>query len=402
MGLYSRLYFIYCFLSGPLEILFTLLIFILSKSLGATPLQLTLIACIKPISSLFSFYVSSAIMDNSHRIKPYLRLNIVVSAIPCLLFPFTDNIWFYIASYAIFRVTLGAVFPAWIEVLKSNTSPLEMSKTISQSSSFYYFLSIIVAPLICFWMDQDQNMWRYLFFGFALLQLVSLTLIGFINTDLKVRVVTPFVNPMKKGWALLKKKPEYMHFMALYFIGGAGIIGTQQILPYYFENELHLSYTQMGLAFSFFKGIAFVVASPYWSKSFSQISIYRINTLMNILTAIYFVLVIAAQMDTNWLYLGYLFYGAMLAGEELSYRLSGPYFSGSGDSALYSSMNLALKGIRGCICPALGSLLFVYAGAVPVLIAALIICCIGVVYGFWTDRRFVVTSAFQKVLCAKV
>ncbi len=49
------------FLSVPLEVLFTLLIFILSKNIAISPFQLTLVACIKPMSALVSFYLSSLV-----------------------------------------------------------------------------------------------------------------------------------------------------------------------------------------------------------------------------------------------------------------------------------------------------------------------------------------------------
>ena len=90
----STLFIINRIFCGPLEILFTLLVFILSKNLGANPFQLTLIACIKPISSFFAFYASSVIFDRPQRIRYYILANNLIGCLPCLLYPFFENVWF--------------------------------------------------------------------------------------------------------------------------------------------------------------------------------------------------------------------------------------------------------------------------------------------------------------------
>lgn len=96
----------------------------------------------------------------------------------------------------------------------------------------------------------------------------------------------------------------------------------------------------------------------------------------------------AASFGTEWLYAGYLCYGAMMGGCELTCNLSGPIFSKGKDSAPYSSLNLILIGIRGCICPLLGTLIFTYGGINNLFLAALSISFIGILYGMWLDVKF--------------
>lgn len=388
MSAIPKLYIFNRLMTGPLEIIFTLLIFIMSKNLGATALHLTLIAYVKPISSLFAFYVSSLIFDHPKRIRPYLVINTIIGCLPCLCYPFIESPWFYIASYAVFMVTSKAVYPAWIEVLKSNTTMPVFTKTVSYGNSAFYFMSIVLPVIIGLLMDTLDDVWRYLFVGFALLKIMNLFVVFAIKTDIEIPAPKPFLDPLKKGWGLLKEKPAFAHYLALFFVGGAGIIGSQSILPLYFKDDLNLSYSELALAFSFCKGVSFVLTSPYWSKYSARISLYLMNSLLNLFTILFFILLIAAKGHTNLLYLAYLSYGVMLGGCELSKDLSGPYFSGSENSTIYSSMNLALVGIRGCICPFLGTLLFAYTGSVTVFIAAAIICALGSVYGLWIDRRY--------------
>jgi predicted MFS family arabinose efflux permease len=388
MPLFSKLFITKRFLESPLEVLFTLLIFILNKNLEVLPLQLTLVATIKPVSSLFSFYISSIIFDNPHRMRTYLFMNILVGTLPCLLFPFTDNVWFYIASYALFLITHRAASPAWMEVLKNNTDSLTIAKTVSYANSIFYFMSIVLAPAICLLMDEVPQIWRYIFLSLGLLKMINMTLLLVIKPEMKIQIKKPFIEPLKRGWLLLKEKPSFSHYLFLYCIGGMGIIGTQSILPIYFKDNLNLSYVELGLAFSCFKGLSFLLASPSWVKYTQNHSLYRLNSVANLFTVLYFVLILLAGFNTNLLYLAYTSYGIMLAGCELSKEVSGPQFSGTKDSTIYSSLNLALGGIRGCIFPVLGSLIYSYTGPTVVFTIAATLCLIGSAYGLWLDKRY--------------
>lgn len=389
MWLYSKLFVAGRFFSCPLEVLFMLLIFILNKNFAVSPLQLTLLASVKPMSSLFAFYVSSAIFDHPHRIRRYLVINNLLGCLPCLLYPFMDNVWFYLGSYIVFMVTTRAIYPAWNEILKRSVQGSLLVHTISIGNSVYYFMGIIVSPFLCFLMDQQASIWRYLFVSLAVFKLLNLGLVLFLQSNMKMEAGAPPVfNPFKKGWTLLKKKPAFAHYLVIFFLGGAGVVASHAILPYYFKDSLHLSYSELGLAISFCKGISFVATSTSWSKYTSRVSLYYLTSLASLLAIPYFLLTIAASHHTAWLYLAYICYGIMMAGIELSWNLSGLFFSGSEESTVYSSLNLVLAGLRGCICPFLGTLLFTYTGAIPVFIISMIISLIGILYGLWVDRRY--------------
>jgi hypothetical protein len=381
-------------LCSPLDILFTLLVFILGKNTDALPFQITIITCIKPISAFFSFYTSSLIFNNPQRIKPYLLLNNLIGCSTCFFYPFVENVWFYIISYAFFMVTTRAAYPAWIEILKRTLDKSALSKLISQGTSTYYLISISLPPLICSLMDKYETLWSYLFMGLACLQLLNMILILFIKIDIKIPHVKsipatiPFLEPLKNGWKLLKEKSAFTHYLLLFTFTGVGIIASHCVLPLYFKENLDLSFTQLGLAFSFCKGVSFILTSPYWARLSHRISLYHINCLMNVFNCLFFAFLMAANSNIQWLYVAFIFYGTGLAGCEISWNVSAPFFSGTKESTLYSGLNLAFIGIRGCICPLLGYLVFVHVGAFTVFWASIVICLIGIIYGLWIDRRY--------------
>ncbi len=390
----SSSYIINKIMSGPTEVLFTLLIFILSKNLNATAVQLMIMASFKPISKLFSYYISTFLYNREDLIRPYLILNTLIGIAPCFLYPFIDNAWYYIASYALFMVTNSAQDPAWIEYLKGHLDLKMMSKTVAKGTSITYFVSMLLPPLLSFWLNED--LWKILFLissSFQFLNLINIVslkpkLYEKIEKKTTLPLLQQFIDPLKKGWTLLKSNPSFSHYLLLYFLGGAGITTVQPVLPKYFNTNLGLSYTELTLAFSFCKGIAYLTSCPIWTQFTSKITLYRLNALMNIFTCLFFAGLLLASFNTEWLYFGYLCYGIMQGGCQLTWNLSGPIFSKQKDSAPYSSLNLFIVGIRGCICPFLGTLLFTYGGAIPLFITAFSVCFMATLYGIWLDVTY--------------
>lgn len=365
-------------LSSPLEILFTLLVFMVN----ASPLQLMIMTSIKPLSSLFAFYLSSFTFNRSENIKPYLNLIYLAGTLPCFFYPFVDNTWYFVGSYALFMICIRAVYPVWIELIRNDT---HLNKTISYATSIYYTTSMLFPVVACYFMDIYPNLWRYLFPCLALLQLSTLLLIPTLKIPKPTLKEAP---SLMKCLKLLKEKPWVLNYQILFLLGGAGIVMSQSVLPTFFKENLKISYTQLGLAFSFCKGISFVLASPIWAKWSKKISIYHLNTFVNLFTCLFFTFVIAATSNIFWIYVAYLFYGTMQAGCEISWNLSGPIFSEKEESTIYSSLNLCFVGFRGCFCPLLGYLLFAATNSVTVFAASMCITLLSVVYGWMMTRTY--------------
>lgn len=240
-------------LYSPLEALFTLLIFIFSKELNASALQLTVLACCKPLVSLIAFNTNAYIVGKPERIRSFLIGASFIGSFPSLFFPFIDNNWYYIASYAIFMAALKASFPGWIQILKSQIGLNCIGKVTTQGSSINYFIMIFIPLLFAGWMDQEFQNWKILFFYLALLQIFHLLLLSFLPTKSAPPLPTEnllasrlsLTIPWKEGWKLLKQNPHFAKYQVLFFLGGAGLVALQPILPIYFKETLHLSYTQL-------------------------------------------------------------------------------------------------------------------------------------------------------------
>lgn len=384
-------------LISPLEAMYGLLAFIFCKDLNATPLQITLLMSSKPIVALLSFYGNLIIKDQPARLKTLIFWSNILAFLPCFLFPFVNNVWFFLISFALFMMSVRAMIPAWSEILKINCAPEERGKIFSQASSVNYLMNIGIPVFISPWIDYYPHSWKWVFFILAAVQSLNVLLILFIKIkSYSVErdnypayhlnsINSILLGPWKNCWTLIKQRWDFRNFQIVFMFGGAGLMLMHPVLPVFFKETLQLSYTQLTLATCLCKGISFAVTSPLWAKGLNRVSIHLFNFFVNLSAGVFAFFIIASQYQLFWIYPAYLFYGMMQAGSELSWNLSGPIFSKDKDSTLFTGAGIAMVGLRGCIAPFLGAVLFLDFDASFVFFCGGSLCLGGAVYSLWIN-----------------
>lgn len=375
-------------LSTPLESMCGLLAFILYKELHASPLQITLLISARPIVALLSFYGNLIIEENPHKLKPFIIGSTLISFLPFLLFPFINNIWFFILAYAIFMMSNRAIIPAWSEIFRINLPHQERGKVFSLGSTASYLANIVIPLVISPLIDLNPNVWKIIFFCLAIIHFSNVIAIYFIKIDIKnlvpsfrsldnLSVKSILTKPWKDCWSLIKERKDFRMFQVVFMLGGGGLMLMQPVFPVFFKETLQLSYLELTLAISFFKGIGFAFSSPLWAHRLHRISIHLFNSHVTFLAALFGLLLLSSTYDSTIIYLAYLIYGVMQAGSELSWNLSGPIFSQDKASTLFSGINVVMVGLRGCFVPFLGELLFLNSNAVTVFFCGGGLCLLG-------------------------
>ena len=115
--------------SEPLIVLYGLLPFILRKDLGASLLQLSILAALRPVLPVFSFYWSANLTHQKHRLKSNLIGAWALARIPFLFIPFCQNVWYLIFCCAMYELFNKSGIPALIEILKINLPKKAREKT---------------------------------------------------------------------------------------------------------------------------------------------------------------------------------------------------------------------------------------------------------------------------------
>lgn len=375
-------------LNTPFWAIFNMLPFILYKDLHATPLQVTSIIVLKPAVSLFALYWSALIEKRKDRLLSNLIWARVMSHVPFFFFPFVDNPWFFIVSFGWYMMLARGTVPAWMEVLKLNVPGVSREKTFAYGSALGYIGAAVIPFALGSLLDTYEQSWRWIF---PLTALISLGAILFKNRiPLSLHTTTQeqarlsfkqqLLKPWKSVWELLWRRPDFARYQLGFMLGGSGLIVMQPALPVFFMDGLHLTYTELAVALTLCKGVGFAATSSSWARLIGRIDIYRFNSWVTVLACVFPLCLLAAQINLAWLYGGYLLYGIMQAGSEMSWNLSGPLFAKEEDSSVYSNVNVLTVGLRGCFIPVIGSLLAYQVNAMGVMLLGAALCLLSTLF----------------------
>lgn len=373
-------------LNTPFWALYTLLPFILCKDLHASNWQIASLISLKSIVSLFSLYWSSLIKRRSDRLISNIVGASLLGHFPFLFVPWVNHPWFFVFASANYMFFHRGVNPAWMEVLKINIPEASRKTVFAYGSAIYHAGGAVLAILIGSLLDDYLHIWRWLFPATALISWGGL----FFQATLPIKKINDLPpsdagkpvfsfkeqlkKPWRDAWELIKQRPDFARFQMGFMLGGGGLMLWQPALPQFFFDTLLLNYKELTVAMTLCKSIGYAAALPGWTRLMSRINIFSFTGAVTALAALFPFALMAAQWNLIWLYAAYLLYGIMQTGSEMSWNLSGSIFSKQEDSSTYTGINVVSIGLRGCIAPALGSLLSVWTNATVVLVMGGILC----------------------------
>ncbi len=362
-------------LGVPLWVVLSALSLILYKEFHASPLQLTFLVALKPASALFAAYWSSFRRKN---LVTNLVLTNILRFVPFLGFYWIHSAWFLIFAFGWYMILSRGCVPTWMELFKKHLPSDRRSKIFVLGNALEYVGTALLPLLLGILLDHNGNAWRYIFPITGLIGIASTFFFMQIPEAFSQNVKAPsLILPWKQSLTLLLKNPDFFRYQIGFMIGGAGLMIMQPVLPIFFVDHLHLSYTKILLALSVCKGIGFAATSSLWSNWFNKTNLFVFSALVAFLAALFPPLLLAAKMTMPLLFFAYLNYGIMQAGSELSWHLSAISFAKEDESLPFSEANILAVGVRGCIVPFIGSLIFVGFNAATVLWTASLLCLTG-------------------------
>lgn len=382
------------FLKAPFWGMYALLVFILTKDLAATPLQITCFYALQPVVSLFSPYWSALIYNRPDRLRSNVILASLIGHAPFFFFPLFDHPWFLVASGALFLMMKRGIIPAWMEILRRNLPDGKREKTFSYGSILSYIGGAILPIFFGRYMDIEPSAWKLLFPLTSTLSLSANLLLIRLPIDKAPEVkVVPFqfkeavVRPWKNSWNLFKTRPDFLRYQMGFMLGGGGLMLMQPALPAFFIGELNLSYTAIAIARTTCKGIGFAATSRIWAGFMEKLGIYRFSAIVTTIAALFPLALVFAKVDLSWIYIAYLIYGVMQAGSELSWHLSGPIFAKQEESSSYSSTNVVTVGFRGLFAPFCGAVICQQSSPTAAFVLGGIFCLFASIQLLYSERK---------------
>lgn len=363
-------------LGTPFWAIYTLLPFIMWKDLHATPFQIACFVSLKPIVSLLSVYWSSQVKKRRDLLISNIVWAGILGHLPFLFVPWIHDPWYFVFASAVYMLFHRGGNPAWMEVLKVNV-PEDSRKTIfAYGSAFYHVGGALLAIAIGWILDDKLQSWRWLFPLSALLAFGSVFFQGTMpvkqmkvdETPSPLSIREQFQKPWKEAWELLKQRPDFASFQLGFMLGGGGLMLWQPALPEFFVEILKLNYKELTIAMTLCKSIGYALTLPLWTRGMSKIDLFSFTSIVTLTAALFPLGLMAAEWNILFVYAAYLLYGAMQAGSELSWNLSGPIFSENEESSTYTGVNVLTVGLRGCVAPPLGGFICNLTNATVVLL----------------------------------
>jgi MFS family permease len=255
-------------------------------------------------------------------------------------------------------------------------------------------LAFIIGPLL----EKDTLMYKNLFFIAALFALLNIWIISKIPVNLKnknknaqdlKKEKISILKPIKEGLDLIKSRRDFALFQLGYMIAGFGLMLIQPIIAIFAVDKLRISHSEYAFAILIFKDLAFVIASPIWGKYFAKMSIMKLTSYMFLSFALFMIVLPFASFNMLWFYVAFILYGIASSGSHLLWNLSGPIFAKEENSSKYTSVNVFMITIRGCIAPALGICLSLFISTTFIFFIGAIFCLFSFYLIFKNQNVFV-------------
>ena len=347
-------------LSEPLFTLYTFIVFILYKDLGASTFQIALLTMLKPMVTILSFYWSAGLKGRTRRLKSNVLWAGFLMRAPFLLCPWFDSAWFLIGAAVNYMFFYRAGIPAWLEIMKRNMGEGKRGPIFSISSALGYIEGVALALAFGGVLDKDPGLWKGFFFGAAAIGLLTLVVqsrIKIEGEDLveeRPSLKELIVRPWRDSYRLMRERVDFSRFQWGFMVSGFGLMLIQPALPLFAVDVLGVSYLEMAGAISVARGLGFALSSPVWAKWIERVNIFKMASFVFVSFGLFTVLLSFSMWSVVWLYVAYFCYGVGQGGSHLVWSLSGLIFSGKEESSRYSGVNVVLAGMRGMVAPPLG------------------------------------------------
>jgi len=300
----------------PFIALYTLLLFILRKDLGATLFQISVFATLRPVISLFSFYWSSNLLRQRGKLLSNLMGAWVLARIPFLCLPFIHNIWYLIFAAAVYQLFSRAGIPSMMEILKLNMEKKPREKLFSRLYLISFLESIVLGLFVGKLLDMHEGAWIMLFFIAAILSLSSIFIqmripLPPLSEDQNVLPVTTnrLLQPIKDCIHLMRTRPDFAHFQWGFMVGGFGLMFITPAVHIYYADTLNLTHHNVTMARYIWMGMGVVISSALWRRALDKFNLTRMTSLIIFGFSLFPFALLFASSNLLWVNIAFLFYG---------------------------------------------------------------------------------------------
>jgi len=156
--------------------------------------------------------------------------------------------------------------------------------------------------------------------------------------------------PVRQTLAILREDKPFARYLLCYFLHGSGNLMMLAINPIFFVETLGLDYSRGASALVAIPELLMLLTSGFWGRQLDRMSPYRLNGLLTTILA-GAPLLLAFAHGPIGAYAGQIFYGLSMSGLNITWILGVLYFASEAAVPVYLGIHITLTGIRGLLAP---------------------------------------------------
>ncbi len=325
---------------------------ILKKTLSGTPLQITILTMIMPISNLFSIYFARLIKFSKNKSTLFLlmgvfgKLSLILVSLINTPIPFI----FILLLYYLFNSMMN---PLMNLIFQVNFRKELRGILFGYMNALSIFISLIISMLAGKLLDINDNYYKILFVFAGILGFITNIFFSRIkiskkkmqNNSLIKNKKFDIMYPFKNMIYIFKNDKKYLNFEIAFFIYGMGFIVILPALPIYFVDIMKMDYSQISMAKGVLGQTFMILILPFAGKvhdksnpviysafTFALLSLYPL--LLALAPNVY----IISPLIT--VYFSFLIYSLAMSAVIIVWNLGSIYFAGDRHSSDYQSIHV--------------------------------------------------------------
>jgi len=371
--------------------------FILRKTLSGTPLEVTLLVMMQPVSNLFSIFAYDISKRFKSKQEPFLFIGVFGKLILIMML-FVNRSFPFLLVLGVFYIFHSIMNPLYSNLMQLNFSKENRGFLYGISTSVSVGLTLIVSLLAGRLMDIDQNYFKILFLfsgitGFLCCYMYFKVKIKKVVQESHERKKRGFAEPIFTMIEILMSNREFRRYEGYFFLYGIGYLVILPALPIYFVDYLKLDYSQISFIKGFIGQSGYVLFLPLMGIFMDRLNIFVYSSATFFLLSFYPLLLLFSGWTSNPLilvYAAFFVYSISMSAVAVIWDLASITFAGEKNSRDYQSTHVVLTGIRGIIAPMAGLIImqvFSIQAVFAVSFAFFLLSSIMMVSSYFEKRR---------------
>jgi MFS family permease len=341
--------------------------YIATNGLGASVVQITLLAMIWPVSNLFSVVVSHFV-DSSNKHSTAIFAGAVLR-LPIALMFFSGSVNFMLVLLFLYFSSNSLVIPGQNAVMRSRYKEGHRGLLFGWTMTALNLFALPAAMVVGALLDADFSYYRWLFVVEGVMGSAQAVVMGFMARGMKdpVAVAESNLHDFFRSTAqVLKGDREFLKFEAFFMIYGFGFMTVQPALPFYSQEVLGLSYEQYALAKGVIGQLGLLLLAPFLGAKMDKLHPFKFTGVVCFILAGFPLLLVGSSLFPSvgipLYYAAWAAFAIGIAGVVLSWNMSSMFFAPEGRTATYQGLHVTATALRGFFAPVLGSVVMKYLG----------------------------------------